>query len=279
MAEEHGSAPLSMPDYADVVDLGRYPICDLASPRGEALVARCRSELSELGACTLPGFCKPEAVEAMVALGLRLSDEAFVSDQVHTVYFLPPDPSVAGGDARAKLVRSAKRGIAYDRLPADAPMRRLYESDDMTRFVAAALDKPVLHRSADPLDALQITLFYEGDELGWHFDNSEFSVTVMYQPAEAGGDFDYVAGLRSADGENYAGVSRVLAGDLGRVRRLPAEPGMLALFRGRHALHRVTPIEGGTPRVNSVLTYGERPDMRLDDLTSMLFYGRVSPPP
>jgi hypothetical protein len=39
------------------------------------------------------------------------------------------------------------------------------------------------------LDALEIAIFGDGDELGWHVDNSEFSVTVMYQQAEAGGSF------------------------------------------------------------------------------------------
>ena len=66
-----------------------------------------------------------------------------------------------------------------------------YESDDLTAFIAAVLGKPVLYRSGDPLDALEIAIFADGDELGWHFDNSEFSVTMMYQQAEAGGHFDY----------------------------------------------------------------------------------------
>jgi len=84
------------------------------------------------------------------------------------------------------LQHSAKQAIAYDQIPADAAIRRLYESDDLTAFIAAVLGKRVLYRSADPLDALEIAIFGDGDELGWHFDNSEFSVTVMYQQAEAG---------------------------------------------------------------------------------------------
>ena len=50
----------------------------------------------------------------------------------------------------------------------------------------------------------------------------------------------------------------------------------LAFFHGRNALHRVIPVTGRRPRINSVLTYGEVPDMRLNDLTSKLFYGRTS---
>jgi hypothetical protein len=50
---------------------------------------------------------------------------------------------------------------------------------------------------------------------------------------------------------------------------------MVALA-GQHALHRVTPVIGPRPRINSVLTYGERPGMKLNELTRKLFYGRTA---
>jgi hypothetical protein len=268
LASRHG--------YADVVDLDRYPIDDLDSAAGQEFLARCRADLAAHGVCTLPGFITPDAVAEMVRVGEELADKAWASDQTHTVYFEPPASDVDPADPRAHQVRSAKHGIAYDYIPSDAPLRRLYESDDLTAFIAAVLGKPVLYRSADPLDALQITSFSAGEELGWHFDRSEFSVTVMYRQAESGGEFDYYPGLRSETDENYPGVQRVLHGDHSGVIRLPSSPGALAIFRGHHAMHRVTPVEGGTPRLNSVLTYGERPDMKLNDLTSQLFYGRTS---
>lgn len=263
-------------NYADVADLTRYPIHDLGGPAGQALVQACRADLAAKGACCLPGFITPDAVRAMVNLTGQLTGRAWVSDQTHTIYFDPPDPAVPACHPQARQWRSAKRGIAYDYIPADAPIRRLYESDDLTRFVAAVLSKQTLYRSADRLDALQITLFSEGDELGWHFDRSEFSITVVYQQSAAGGHFDYHPGLRSEDDENYPGVQGVLHGDTCGLTRLPSAPGTLALFRGQHALHHVTPIQGPIPRINSVLTYGEHPDMRLNDLTSQLFYGRTS---
>src|SRR6202012_984594 len=126
------------------------------------------------------------------------------------------------------------------------------------------------------LDALQITAFEPGDELGWPFDRSEFSVTVMYAPADSGGEFVYVPGLRSDDSPNYDEVAAVLAGNQTRVRPMHSSPGTLAFFHGRNALHRVTPVTGRRARINSVLTYGEVPGMRLNDLTSRLFYGRTS---
>lgn len=268
---------IEKPAYADVVNLHDYPIHDLESEQGQALVVECRRALAEDGCCTLKDFIKPEAVAEMVRLSDELEDQAWPTDKSHTIYFEPPDEDVPAEHPRAHLERSAKHGIAYDYIPEDAPMRRLYESDDLTRFIATVLEKPVLYRSADPLDALQITRFHPGEELGWHFDNSEFSITVMYQQAESGGNFEYVPGLRSENDENYEAVQKVLrAGSAAAAKLQPSAPGTLAFFHGKRALHRVTPVKGCLPRINSVLTYGERSDMKLNDLTSKLFYGRTS---
>ena len=164
--------------------------CFLPPREGPAygtLVRACQDQLRDRGVAQLTGFLTPAAVRHMLALAAQLAAQAWASDQAHTVYFEPADDSAGQDHPRALLQHSAKKAIAYDQIPADAPIRRLYESDDLTAFIAAVLGKQVLYRSADPLDALEIAIFGDGDELGWHFDNSEFSVTVMYQQAEAGG--------------------------------------------------------------------------------------------
>ena len=199
------------PGYDDAVDLDRYPINDPASPAYRALVRACRDQLRSHGVAQLAGFLTPAAVSQMLALASQLAARAWASDQTHTVYFEPADDSAGPDHPRALLQHSAKKAIGYDQIPAGAPIRRLYESDDLTAFIAAVLGKPVLYRSADPLDALEIAIFGDGDELGWHFDNSEFSVTVMYQQAAAGGHFDYYPRLRDEQDENYPGVQKSCA--------------------------------------------------------------------
>lgn len=165
----------------------------------------------------------------MVQIAGQLAGQAWQSGQEHTVYFEPASQTAGPGDPRRRTVCSAKHGIAYDHIPASAPLRRLYESDDMTAFIAAALGKDRLYRSAGPLDALQITTFEPGDELGWHFDRSEFSVTVMYAPADSGGEFVYVPGLRSDQAPNYDQVAAVLAGTRPGCGRCPTAPARLAV--------------------------------------------------
>jgi hypothetical protein len=147
------------PGYDDVVDLDRYPIGDPASPAYRELVSACQDQLREKGVAQLAGFLTPAAVSQMLALASQLAAQAWASDQTHTVYFEPADDSAGPDHPRALRQRSAKNAIAYDQIPAEAPIRRLYESDDLTAFIAAVLGKPVLYRSADPLDALEIAIF------------------------------------------------------------------------------------------------------------------------
>ncbi len=260
------------------VDLDRYPIDRLDSPEGHTLVARCQADTATHGVSQLPGFLTPVAIEEILATAQQLSPQGWASESTHNVYFTP----FADGSPHSSASmpqRSAKRAIAYDLLPADLPLRVAYESAGLTEFVRRVLGKPTLYRSADPLDALEIAVFEPGGELGWHFDNSEFSITIMLQMPDGGGEFQFIRALRSDDDANEQGVLAVLSGDHRAVETLPTAPGTLALFHGHHAMHRVTPVTGLRPRVNAVLTYGERPDMMLSALTQKLFYGRNVPSP
>ncbi len=71
-----------------------------------------------------------------------------------------------------------------------------------------------------------------------------------------------------------ASTLSVLDGEL-PVRQLKFEPGALVVFRGRDALHRVTPTEGDTTRILVVFAFNEQPGIRLSDSALETFYGRL----
>jgi 2OG-Fe(II) oxygenase superfamily len=259
-----------------IVDLGRYPIDRLQDPAGRALVAHARSALQEAGACDLPGFLLPGAIEAAVESALSVRSRAFRTEQTHDVEFSGlPEESLAEDDPRRTRIRSAKEGTALDDIPPDSPVPALYQSDALLRFVGAGLEIDPLFRSDDPLGALNYMYYQPGDELGWHFDNADFVVTLMLQAPERGGGFEFVPMLRSEGDRNDGGVRALLGGDRSRIRTMSGEPGTLALFRGRWSPHRVTPVEGSRTRVNAVLSYARARGHRLGDETYRLFYGRV----
>ena len=197
----------------------------------------------------------------------QLSSQGWASESTHNVYFTPL-AEASPHSAASMPQRSAKRAIAYDLLPHDLPLRVVYESAALTEFVRRVLGKPALYRSADPLDALEIAVFEPGEKLGWHFHNSEFSTTIMLQMPDGGGEFQFIRALRSDDVANEQGVWGVLKGEHGAAETLATAPGTLALFHGYHAMHRVMPVTGLRPRINAVLTYGERPDMTLSPVAA-----------
>jgi hypothetical protein len=261
---------------ADVIDLARYPIDDLDSPRGRALVDYCRAALAFEGACQLPGFMRPDAVDSLVAEALEKRDRSYRTDDTHNVYFEKVVDSTDPGDPAGVLEHSSKNAIAWDLVDQNSPLRIAYESDALTRFLGEALSMKDFHRYADPFGAASLMIFDSGDELGWHFDRSPFAVTVMLQPSRLGGEYQYHHHLRSEADENAAGVLAALTGEQrGRIT-LPNEPGTLSMFRGHHSLHRVTPVSGDRVRINAVLAYSAKPGDKLNALTQELFYGRRS---
>jgi len=137
------------------------------------------------------------------------------------------------------------------------------------------MEKPALYPMDDPLACLNVMAYRDGEALGWHFDRSEFTTTLLLQAPEQGGEFEYRTGLRDENNPNYAGVGAFLQSSNSSTSRLMLHPGTLNVFRGKNTLHRVTPIQGGRERIIAVLSYFEHPAVRFTDEDNLEFYGRT----
>lgn len=259
----------------DIVDLDRYPIVPPDGDGAQNLVHRCRAELRAQGACQLEGFMRPDAVQAVLAEARVAEGFAHNTEATHNAYFEDDDPTLPADHPLRLQVRSAKRAIGWNRIGLRSPLRLLYEWDGLTDFIRVTLRLPALYRDADPVGACSVMLYGEGGELGWHFDNSEFAVTLMLQASDGGGSFEFVPRIRDMREERYAAVGALLGGARDGVRSMNGPPGTLALFQGRYSIHRVTPVRGGRPRVNAVLAYAREPGHRLTELNRELFYGKI----
>lgn len=259
-----------MRQLANIVDLSVNPIGD------PAFRTRCRQTLDAAGALVLPGFLSAAALATVRLEGAEHSPAAFYAASKHNVYLRPQDESLPAGHARNRLVVSSKGCITDEDIPAQSPLRTLYDALPFRDFLCAVLGEELLYPYADRLSSINLHYARAGQELGWHFDNSSFAITLLIQKPEAGGHFEYVENLRDADGGemNYAGVTQVLDGRRA-VKRLAIEEGDLVLFRGRNAMHRVTPTEGNATRMLVVLAYNAQPGIMLSESARMTFYGRL----
>ena len=276
-----------------MVNLERCPIDDPDSAGGAAFRQACRRRFLEDGLCLLPEFIRPEALDVLAEEANGCIGDAWFCRDTHNVYLARDhagadsngaptgDAGTPAGDNGASTDDVARRqertfvgSVPYDRIGEDTALRRLYLWDPLKDFIGAVLGKPRLHRFADPLGACSVNVFVDGGEHGWHFDETEFTVTLMLQAPESGGSFEYVPRVRGREDEK-AIVAAVLDGDRGHVLELPFTAGTLLIFAGRQTLHRVTRVSGARPRLVPVLTYAERPGLTNSEAVRKLFWGRA----
>lgn len=259
-----------------VVDGDRYPLAD---PGGRgAVVARVRRELSELGCCVLPDFVRPGLRRTLRREGVEVADRAYFDVETVNVYNTRPDPSLPRDHPARTTMERGNAFVARDELPEGSVVHRLYTSELFRRFVAECFGRRQVHELADPLSGLVLNVVSPGRSHPWHFDVNEFTVSLLTQGCEDGGEFEYCPNIRSAQEENVDEVRAVLDGRGDHaVRRLTLRPGDLQLFLGRYSLHRVTPVRGATARHSAIFAYSDRPGVMGTVARTRQLFGRVTP--
>jgi hypothetical protein len=258
-----------------MVDLTRYPVLDLDSPDAKSLIAGAQAQLGATGACELPGFVTDAALRDLVVDAEALAPSAHRSGGLGTAYLAVPDADLPTDHPRCWLGPYAVGAVAYDLFPETSPLRRLYEWEPLMRFLEVVLDRGRLYRYADTMGALNLAVMDAGDELQWHFDQTDFVVSLALRDADEGGDFEVVPLIRSAGDEKYDRVARLLRGETTEVVTLPMTPGTLLIFEGRHSIHRVSPIAGTTARLVGLLAYDTKPGTVSSELLRRTRYGRT----
>jgi alkylated DNA repair dioxygenase AlkB len=270
--EPASEAAAALPDLAD---LARYPIEDARGPGYARLLDRVRQDLADSGASVLERFLLPTTVERILAELEPLEPGAFVCGSPHNAYLAKPDATLPADHPRNRLVVSRKACLAHDDIPAASPLRALYAWPAPQRFIADALGYARLYAYEDPLASINVNFYGGGQELGWHFDNAAFAVTLMLRPAQRGGVFEFAPNIRDETQAGFAVLGRILEGAREQVRQLAQGPGALVLFRGARSLHRVTPSFGTRSRSIAILSYAPEPGFALTENTRLIFYGRT----
>jgi hypothetical protein len=274
--------PTRATDQADeigrIVDTDRYPIGSPDSTAWQAEVDRTRAALADTGCRVLPGFIRPELRERLRTEGAEIAPLAYYDVETVNAYNIDVHTPLPPDHPGRITMRRGNAFVSRDRIPADALIHRLYTSPAFQHFVASCFGFPRLHELADPLSGLCLNVVDTGKSHPWHFDINEFTVTILTQAPETGGEFQYCPNIRSADAENFADVADVLAGRGERlIQRLALRPGDLQLFLGRYALHQVSPVSGDRARHTAIFAYSERAGVVGGLVRTRQLFGRVLP--
>ena len=142
-----------------------------------------------------PRRCRPSSPTRAALAPLRIR-----SGGLGTVYLGFPDESFPLDHPQQWLGNYDVGAVAYDLFPPESPIRRLYEWGELTQFVAAIMGLDVIYPYADPLGALNLAVMGDGDELQWHFDQTDFVVSLALQRRRRGGDFEVSPFIRDRRG-------------------------------------------------------------------------------
>ena len=273
----HENQPTTDTHVYDWVDLAQYPIDKLDSPQARAFIDECKAKLADSNSCVLPSFVKVEALGALQQEAKTLARDAFFYEKGGLNCYRTGDDPRYPTDHPRRLFYEVKEGVvAYDQFAEDSSLKRVYLWQPLADFLARVFGKGALYPFGDPFQALNIMVLRENPSdmgMGWHFDENEFTVTLMIQPPEAGGEFEFVPNIRGPWDENYQGVQAILRGGDEGVRRVSLAAGTLALFRGGFSLHRVAPVTGQTDRLQCIMTFEKEPEQRASEESSINIYG------
>ena len=238
---------------------------------------KCRQKLSDTGVLLLPQFLLPEALNQTIKEAQARAHLAYFTKNTHNVYLSEPDTSLPETHVFNRQVKSSKGCITTDQIQSESGLHVIYNSSIFKKFIAHVVQEDVIYPYADSLSGINIHYASEGEELGWHFDNSSFAITLLLQASKEGGVFQYASNLRntSSNEMNFDGVEAVL-NDKTPVKTLHMGEGTLVLFKGLNSLHRVTPTIGNRIRILVVLAYNNKAGVSLSETARMTFFGRLS---
>ena len=253
----------------NIINLEQHPIQESDYSKS------CKDQLDSTGALVMEDFLNSDTVEFLQNEAREVRPLAYFCHQNHNAYLLDPDPDFPAEHIRNLEQVSDKGCITHDQVPENSLLRTLYEWPDFRNFLKQVLGEPVFPY-ADTLSSININYYEQGQQLGWHFDNASFAVTLMLQSPGQGGEFEYREMVRNCEKDDlaFADTEAVIKGKL-QPKTLVIGDGSLVLFRGRNSLHRVAPVVSEHARILVTLNFNTEPGIMLSELARMAFFGRI----
>ena len=236
----------------------------------------CTNYLKKNSALVLSNFITTESLKSIQNEARVLESHAFYCSQKHTVLLNKYNKEIDKKDPLNIEVTSDKGCVPHDLINKKSDLNQLYQSNDFKNFLIKVLNVKNIYPYKDTLSSINYNYYQNKQQLGWHFDNASFAITLMIQSPDAGGIFEYIDKGRDYK-NNYIDknfINEVLNNKI-KCKKLLVEPGTLILFYGRNYLHRVTPVESKKPRILVTLNYNEEQNIELSKNARLTFFGRL----
>ena len=260
-----------MSSIDQIVNFSLHPIT-----RSDDYLAACRNKLKNNSVLQLDNFLLPTSLRNMQDEASSLHSKAYYCSQNHTVLLNKKNSNLDSNDPCNVEVKSDKGCVPHDLIPTNSDLCNLYNSADFKRFLETVLGIDKIYPYKDTLSSINYNYYEKKQQLGWHFDNASFAITLMIQSPDSGGVFQYINKGRDFD-RNFINknlIQSVLIENY-PVNELFVQPGTLILFYGRNYLHRVTPVTSKKCRILVTLNYNLEEGVELSENARLTFFGRI----
>ena len=258
-------------DLADFINFSENPIDDISWNN------EMRNEYNKNGILSLKNFLTEYSIGMLKEESISKIEYAYFNPKEHNVYLKPGDNSFPKNHPRNINVFSSKGCITDDIIDKQSSLRVIYNSLIFKNFISVVTGQEKLFPYEDKLSSINIHYARQGEELGWHFDNSSFAITLMINDVSIGGEFEYTSQIRGEKilkTKEYQNVFNVL-NDNFSTKIASMKAGGLLLFNGKNSMHRVTKVKCNETRVLAVLAYNNQPGVSLSNSAQMTFYGKT----
>ena len=260
-----------MNKISEIVNLNNHPIIE-----SNSYFESCNIKLINKSILQLDDFLTKKALLKIQKEALYLKKKAFYCSQKHTILLNKKNSKISNKDPCNVEVISDKGCVPHDLIPKDSFLNSLYKSKKFLNFLTKILRIKKIYPYKDKLSSINYNYYERKQQLGWHFDNASFAITLMIQSPESGGIFQYINKGRKYE-NNYIDknfIRKVISGKI-NVEEINVKPGTLILFYGRNYLHRVTPVTSNKPRILVTLNYNLEKGIELSKNARKTFFGRI----
>jgi len=261
-----------------------------------------RESLEKNGILIFNSFISDSGLNLLQKEANDLKQSAFRSSSEYNVYISEYDDSFPENSSRNRIMSTTKKCIPNDLIPKNSILQKIYDSSIIKSFFLDLLNKDELHPYEDDLSSININYYDKGDALGWHFDNSDFTITLLVKNCSKGGVYEFFNDIRYKENkEDYDFVEKILdkkvqgttvnsiEGDLMIFKgnksihqvtaveegeRVLVTEGDLMIFKGNKSIHQVTAVEEGE-RVLVTFNYNETTGISLSEQSRRTFFGRI----
>ncbi len=258
-----------MTNLEDIINIKKHPITD------EEYINNCNTLIRKNSILILKDFLNKECLDELINEALTLENKAFYCSQNHTILLEKVKKSKNLSDPLNIEVVSDKGCVPHDLLEENSKLNKLYNSILFKKFLKGTLNLKNLYRYNDTLSSINYNYYQKSQQLGWHFDNASFAITLMIQSSDSGGEFEYVSKGRDFN-KNFIDknfIKNILDKKI-LPKKIDVNAGTLVLFYGRNYLHRVTPVKSKKSRILVTLNYNEEEGTMLSENARMTFFGR-----